>query len=241
MFSPYLISKLNMFHSVPPLHQNAYPSYLSLWIAANCMIPACGIVTAMDLFWSSIFVRSFCLSIWFNYFAANSHYVLNSGTPSRRTFHMVAYPLYLWMLSIGMILAVGSRATRWRLCDAASSILTRDINQAIDLAWLQLFINNFRCVANKSVVMITSMNVVFPGRCAFLYWSICSSHSRYYRVPHCPRISGTHYFVFLLSTCHCEERPSPSMLCLFWIWWCLLPHIERKMIPETRWTRVYKI
>ena len=166
---PFLLSKLNMSHSVPPFYQNAYLLYLSTWMAANRIIPACGIIIAIDSFWCSIFARSFRLSIWFDYFVANSYHDLNSSTSLRRTLRMVAYPPYLWMLSIGMTLAVGGRATRWRLCDAASSTLTRNVHQAIDLVRLRLFVNSFRRVANKYAVMMISVNAAFPGRCAFPY------------------------------------------------------------------------
>ena len=71
MLLSYLLSKLNMSRSIPPFHQNVYSSYFLAWIAANCITPACGIITAIDSFWYSIFVRSFHLSIWFDYFVAN--------------------------------------------------------------------------------------------------------------------------------------------------------------------------
>ena len=42
-------------------------------------------------------------------------------------------------------------------------------------------------------------------------WSTRFLCSNYYRVPHGPRISGTHSYMSLPSTSHCEEHPSPSV------------------------------
>ena len=169
MLSPYLLSKLNMPYSVLPFHLNAYPSYLLAWMAANRMTLTCRIVIAIDLLWCSIFTRSFYLSIWFDCFATNSHHNLNSNTPLMRTLCMVAYPPCLWILSIGMILVVGGRATRWHLCDVASAIPVEEFHQPIDLAQLQFFVNGLRRVEKKSAVAMISMNAASLGWCAFLY------------------------------------------------------------------------
>ena len=218
MLSPYSLSKLNMSRSILPFHQNTYPLYFSAWIAANRLTPACGIVIAIDSFWCSIFARSFYLSIWFDCFVTNSNHGLISGTSSKRTLCMVAYPPCLRMLSIGMTLAVGGKATRWRLCEVASTIFSGNVHQAIDLTRLQLFVNGFRHVANRFVVMMTSVNAASLGQCAFCIWSICFLHSKCYRAPHCPGTFNIHSFMSLPSTCYCKECPSPSVSCPFLIW-----------------------
>jgi hypothetical protein len=72
--SGYLLSRLNMSRSVPPFHQNAYPSYSLAWIAKKRMTSGCGILTAIDLFRCSIFARSGHVQLWFDCLATNSHY-----------------------------------------------------------------------------------------------------------------------------------------------------------------------
>jgi hypothetical protein len=70
----YLSSRLNMSQSVPPFHQNAYPSYSSAWIAKKHMTPGCGILTAIDSFRCSILARSGGVQLWFDRLAENFHH-----------------------------------------------------------------------------------------------------------------------------------------------------------------------
>jgi hypothetical protein len=72
--SGYLLSRLNKSRSVPPFHQNAYPSYSSMWNAKKRMTPACVILTAIDSFRCSILARSDHVRLWFDRLAANSHH-----------------------------------------------------------------------------------------------------------------------------------------------------------------------
>ena len=119
--SRYLFCRLNMSWSIPPFHQNAYPSYSSAWIVKKHMTPTCRILTTFDSFRYSILAKSGRVRLWFNRLATNSHHDWISGTPLIRTHLMVAYLPFLLIRSTTMTPVVESKTIRWHLCNVSST------------------------------------------------------------------------------------------------------------------------